>query len=245
MENLEVFVFPDVNPDGKHFSQTGRSAEEVYWRKNRNPNAITNTGDIGVDINRNFDFLWSSGIGTSTDPADEIYKGTDLFSEPENKNVQYILDAYSNIGYYLDVHSYSSLIMYSWGNAKNQSIDSNQNFRNPAYDDARKDPNSNYEEYIPTEDELRMKDLANRMNAALAAVRGRGYEVQQSVGLYPTTGTSDDYMFSRHFVDGMKNKVLGFTIEFGRDFIPEYSEMEKIIDDVCSAMTELCLSVGR
>jgi carboxypeptidase T len=244
LENLEVFVFPDVNPDGKHFSQTGHNAEEVYWRKNRNPNKIVNAEDVGVDINRNFDFLWSSGIGTSADTSDEIYKGTGPFSEPENKNVQYILDAYSNIGYYLDVHSYSGLIMYSWGDSKNQSIDPNQNFHNPAYDGVRGGQGSDYEEYIPAEDESKMKELANRMNDALAAVRGRPYEVEQSVGLYPTSSTSDDYAFSRYFVDGSKNKVLGFTIEFGEEFIPEYSEMKKIIDDVCSAMTELCLTVS-
>jgi murein tripeptide amidase MpaA len=47
IENLNVIIFPDVNPDGRKYSQT----VSPMWRKNRNPTA-------GVDINRNYDFLW-------------------------------------------------------------------------------------------------------------------------------------------------------------------------------------------
>ena len=50
MEAMSVFVYPCVNPDGRHFSQTA----DAQWRKNRRPNA---GGCVGVDINRNFDFL--------------------------------------------------------------------------------------------------------------------------------------------------------------------------------------------
>jgi hypothetical protein len=40
-------------------------------------------------------------------------------------------------------------------------------------------------------------------------------------------------------------KVYGFTIEFGRDemgFIPPISEMRNIIQEVSSALTEMCFS---
>src|SRR5262249_8724431 len=55
VETLDVVVFPQVNPDGRHFSME-RSA---WWRKNRRP-APKGRGSksIGVDINRNFPFLW-------------------------------------------------------------------------------------------------------------------------------------------------------------------------------------------
>ena len=82
------------------------------------------------------------------------------------------------------------------------------------------------------------------MNAALAAVRGTHYTVQQSVGLYPTSATSDDYAFSRHLVNPVKRKVYPFTIEFGNEFIPPFAEMQQIIRELCSAMTELCLAVA-
>ena len=89
IENLNVIIFPDVNPDGRNFSQTHLGMERL-WRKNRNPIA-------GVDINRNYDFLWdfpnhfspSSNVFfyTSTNPTNLTYHGPFAFSEPETRNV--------------------------------------------------------------------------------------------------------------------------------------------------------------
>ena len=45
-----------------------------------------------------------------------------------------------------------------------------------------------------------------------------------------------------------KGKVYGFTIEFADDkigFIPPISEMQNIIKEVSSAMTELCISASK
>ena len=69
LESIDLFVFPDVNPDGKIYSQTNDDPnlppdeEGIWWRKNRNPAAVPNIDNpqyhgTGVDINRNFDFLW-------------------------------------------------------------------------------------------------------------------------------------------------------------------------------------------
>lgn len=239
VSRLNILVFPDVNPDGKNHSQ----AVSMWWRKNRNPNAGGDPVHPGVDLNRNFDFLWSSGIGTSAVAASEVYKGQAPFSEPETRNVRYLLDRFPTLQYYLDIHSYSGLILYPWGDDNNQSVDPNQNFRNPAFDGLRGTPGG-YAEFMPVPDQRRLVDLANRMNAALAAVRGTHYTVQQSVGLYPTSATSDDYAFSRHLVNPTKRKVYPFTIEFGNEFIPPFSEMRYIIQELCSAMTELCLAVS-
>ena len=123
------------------------------------------------------------------------------------------------------------------------------NFRNPTYDGVRGIPRDpDYKEFIETQDENNMKTLANRMNYALERVRGRKYRVQQAVGLYPTSGTSDDYAFSRHIVNENKNqKVYGFTIEFGKEetgFIPPISEMKNVIKEVSAALTELCIAVA-
>src|SRR5512143_1985361 len=57
VEHREVFVFACVNPDGRHYSQTS----DPMWRKNRNPASSGGSPwKIGVDVNRNFDFLWNS-----------------------------------------------------------------------------------------------------------------------------------------------------------------------------------------
>ena len=55
VETLNIVVFPQVNPDGRDFSME----RHPWWRKNRRP-APKGRGSksIGVDINRNFPFLW-------------------------------------------------------------------------------------------------------------------------------------------------------------------------------------------
>ncbi|WP_255298396.1 M14 family metallopeptidase [Brevibacillus dissolubilis] len=255
METLDLFVFPDVNPDGKHYSQTndpqgGHSANQgFWWRKNRRSNGVREP--MGVDINRNFDFLWDSGIGSSAEFPSDTYRGPRAFSEPETKNVKYLMDTYPNIQFYVDIHSYGGMILYSWGDDDNQSINPGQNFRNPAYrqvrgktDPARKNL---YREYISALDERMEVKLAQRMNRALQAVRGKSYEVKQAVGLYPTSATSEDYAYSRHIVDPSKKKIYGFTIEFGQyngEFVPPYDEMKEIIKDVGAALTELGLAAA-
>jgi hypothetical protein len=84
------------------------------------------------------------------------------------------------------------------------------------------------------------------MRDAIKTVRGRTYTVEQSVGLYPTAGTSDDYAFSRHIIDSSKAKVYSYTIEWGSPsnptpFHPPYSEMLIIIREITLALLEFCL----
>ena len=75
LENIDLFLFPDVNPDGKIYSQTHNDPtlpsgkqDKMWWRKNRNSLIVPNGDDpyprTCVDVNRNFKFLWGSGIGT-------------------------------------------------------------------------------------------------------------------------------------------------------------------------------------
>lgn len=240
IENLDLFVFPLVNPDGRHTSQTGTTTRQRMWRKNRNPNTGVDPQHPGVDINRNFAFLWEAPFGSSGVPQDDTYKGVAPFSEPETRNVRHFFDVYPNIRYYSDIHSYSELILYAWGDDVNQSEDPRQNFLNPEYDGLRGEDDSVYGEYIAPMDAVLARGIANSMNAALSAVRQTTYTVQQGFQLYPTTGTSSDYAFSRSQADSSKRELIAFTIEFGKEFIPPFADMRSIIDEVCSAMTELC-----
>ena len=130
VENLELFVFPLVNPDGRALVQAPNGYS--MWRKNRNPNP--GLAQKGVDLNRNYDFLWDSGIGTGTNPTTEIYRGREAASERETKNVLDMINKYKNISCVFDVHSYSELILYPWGDDESQTEDPDMNFRNPEYD---------------------------------------------------------------------------------------------------------------
>ena len=81
VENLELFLFPLVNPDGRSFVQAPNG--DVWWRKNKNPNP--GLPQKGVDLNRNYDFLWDSGIGTSTNSTTEIYRGKKQLQNQKQK----------------------------------------------------------------------------------------------------------------------------------------------------------------
>ncbi len=249
----DIVVFPQANPDGRNHSMT----KDAMWRKNRRPAPAGHAEAqcVGVDINRNYDFLWNytryfdpaAPIANSKDPCEaEVYIGPRAMSEPETKNAVWLFDQFPNISYFIDVHSYSEAILFNWGDDTNQINDPGMNFQNAAFDGKRGiATDAEYKEFIDSADRTAIVALANRMRDAIKTVRGRNYNVQQSVGLYPTAGTSDDYAFSRHIVDAGKAKVYSYTIEWGAasnptPFHPPYSEMMMIIREITLALLEFC-----
>ncbi|WP_088889142.1 M14 family zinc carboxypeptidase [Leptolyngbya ohadii] len=237
VNQVDLFIFPLVNPDGRAFVQSATG--DPMWRKNRNPNRGQSCK--GVDLNRNFDFLWSSGIGTSSSSCSEIYRGRKAFSEPETRNVRYLLDTYKNITTMLDIHSYSKLVMYPWGDDEDQTTNATMNFHNPAYNGLRGTlGDTAYKEYLTREDLNWFTTTCNRVRDGIRSVRGTVYTVQQSIGLYPTTATSDDYAYSRCFVDHSKRRVLACAIETGSEFQPPYAEALNIIAEVSAGLIEFC-----
>jgi hypothetical protein len=87
------------------------------------------------------------------------------------------------------------------------------------------------------------------MRDAIRAAHGRVYTVKSSANLYATSGTSDDYAYSRNFLDARKGKVLGFTIEWGpqrstlpKSFHPDYADMVPIIEEVAAALLAFCVA---
>jgi murein tripeptide amidase MpaA len=250
LETLDLFIYPCVNPDGRHYSQT---TKEVLWRKNRRP-PPSNGKCVGVDINRNFDFLWDhltkfasdSKVNTSEDSCNNlVYRGPSPTSEPETQNVSWLLDTYLRIRWHMDVHSAVPVILHSWGSDQNQTTQPTQTFLNGAFDNVRgRADDAAYREYIAQDDLNIIKTLSGRMNEAVKAVRGDDYGVEQAFGLYPTSGASDDYAFSRHFADPTKAKVYGFTVECGHSFQPTWSEAEEVIREVSAGLIAFCLAAS-
>lgn len=239
VHTLDIFILPLVNPDGRVYVQSPTG--DAFWRKNRNPNV--GLPCRGADINRNYNLLWSSGIGTSASSCSEVFKGNNAFSEPETRNVRHLLDTYPNIMGMIDVHSYMQLVLYPWGDDDNQTTNPSMNFMNPAYNGMRGTAgDSIYREYMPQTDWDWFATTGNRVRDAIAAVRGRVYTVEQSILLYPTSGDSKDYAYSRHFVDATKRKVFAYVLETGTEFQPPYSEALNIISEVSSGLVEFCLA---
>lgn len=267
---LDVVVFPQANPDGRHHSMT----VDPMWRKNRRP---ADPGQPpcpsgggkgpGVDINRNYDFLWDytskfskqAPVMTSTDPCEEIYRGPSAVSEPETLNVTWLLDQYPSVTHFIDVHSFGEDILYNWGDDDDQTTDPSMNFHDPAYDGKRGVPDNTpggdpdkYREYLPAADLGEEIALGTIMRDAIEAVHGRQYSVKSAVGLYPTSGTSDDWAYSRGFLDATQGKVRGFTIEWGplrpesipKSFHPDYPDMVPIIEEITAALLAFCSAVA-
>jgi len=237
VNGLDIFMLPLVNPDGRNFCLM--PGGDPWWRKNRSNHP--GLACRGVDLNRNCDFLWSSGIGTSSNACTDIFKGPGAFSEPETRNVRWMIDNFPNLACMIDVHSYSELVLYPWGDDENQTTDPNQNFQNPAFDGQRGIVGSGYKEYIPAGDQHDYVVMAERIRDGIAAVRGRVYTAQQSIALYPTTATTHDYAYARHFVDTGRRRILGFTLETAREFQPGDVEKNNVIREVSAGLMDCLL----
>jgi len=266
VNNLDVVVFPQANPDGRHHSMT----VDPMWRKNRRPAdpgqppCRSGGGDgPGVDINRNYDFLWDIATKfapdapvqtTHDDPCSQVYNGPSAASEPETRNVTWLLDQYPSVTDFIDVHSFGELILYNWGDDDDQTKHPAMNFHNPDYDHQRGFPNSThggdptkYQEYILEADLNEEKRIGTVLRDAIEAAHGRTYKLESAIGLYATSGTSDDWAYSRHFLDNTKRKVRGFTIEWGpsrpvtrKAFHPDYPDMVPIIEEVTAGLLAFC-----
>ncbi len=112
VDNREIWFVPVVNPDGYYHNEFTNPGGGGMWRKNRRDNG---NGTFGVDLNRNFGYMWGyDDIGSSSNPADETYRGTGPFSEPESQVMRDFTLAhdFQIVIYY---HSYSNLILWAWG----------------------------------------------------------------------------------------------------------------------------------
>ena len=107
VDNTEVWVVPMLNPDGHVYVE----AVDSNWRKNRRDNG---DGSFGVDLNRNYEYMWGVDAHTSDDPEDDNYHGPDPFSEPESRAIRN-LSQEQNFSFSLSFHSHGEEILYPWG----------------------------------------------------------------------------------------------------------------------------------
>jgi hypothetical protein len=112
VDNRQIWIEPVVNPDGVEYNHTTNPNGGGMWRKNRRTNQ---DGSIGIDLNRNFGYLWGfDNNGSSPFGSDETYRGPSAFSEAETQairdfcNAHHFTDSVNN-------HSYGGLQLFAWG----------------------------------------------------------------------------------------------------------------------------------
>ncbi|TQV98386.1 hypothetical protein V2A60_007870 [Cordyceps javanica] len=257
-----IVSMPLVNPDGVAYDQRTNSC----WRKNRNPRSATGTSDVGVDLNRNFHFLWDyrkhfvkNAAPASDSPRAETFHGTGPFSEPETQNAAWIAQQHTNLTWFLDLHSMGGQILYGWGDDNAQTTDTSQNFMNPAWDGKRGVTGDStegrvYKEYIDAEDlQAQLSTataMASAMNAAGDGVTTR-FSPLESSGLYPSSGGSADWFLGRYYSHTCNaGRVNGLVIEFGKasslscPFYPTQPEFHNSMRQVAAGLMEIVLAAA-
>ncbi|KAK0390501.1 hypothetical protein NLU13_0005 [Sarocladium strictum] len=260
-----IVVIPLTNPDGVAYDQRTSSC----WRKNRNPKSASSSNgrDVGVDLNRNYDFVWDfqkyfhpSTSPASDDPASETFYGTGPASEPETKAVVWTLNQYKNLSWFMDLHSYGPSILYAWGDDDAQTITPAENFVNSSFDGKRgligTDPkNAQYKEYFTSSDLQIEEDVTDAMIQSMLTSGGASYTNYPAVGLYATSGASNDYAMGRYY--GGKeacgsSRMFGLTMEFGTasrsfgscPFYPNSNEYHRNVRQVGAGFFEMMLQAA-
>lgn len=118
-----IHIIPIVNPDGYLYNQKIKPEGGGLWRKNRR---LNQDSSYGVDLNRNygdFDFWNSSNMGSSANPTNETYRGTQPFSEPETQALRdFCINHKINIAF--NYHSYGDYFIYPYSALMSETPDS-------------------------------------------------------------------------------------------------------------------------
>ncbi|XP_071563448.1 zinc carboxypeptidase-like isoform X2 [Temnothorax nylanderi] len=153
------FIFPVFNPDGYVFSHV----KDRLWKKNRKPSSDI---CIGSDLNRNWDFCWNT-TGTSNNPCDPDYPGSEPFSEIETKSIfEYMKSNVRHFDSYISFHGFSQQLMFPSG---------------------RMDFHDSYENLHRDDNIVIYKALKKRYNTR--------YEIGSINDFYQLSGSSVDYVY--------------------------------------------------
>lgn len=200
LDHHEVHLLLQSNPDGRKQAEAG-----VEWRKNYNLDFCPeySATNAGVDLNRNFSFSWGlSDNGSSAIECSETFRGPSAGSEPEIQAIENYL----------------------------RSIFADR--RGPNDQDAAPDDTSGIHLDIHSYSKLVLWPWGHSEtpapNAAALQTLGRkfawfnGYNPQQSIGLYPTNGTSDGISYG-------ELGVAAYTFELGSRFFESCENFESTI----------------
>uniref|UniRef100_A0A7N5JYI6 Carboxypeptidase A1 n=1 Tax=Ailuropoda melanoleuca TaxID=9646 RepID=A0A7N5JYI6_AILME len=160
LQKMDIFLLPVANPDGYVYTQT----QNRLWRKTRSLSPGSHC--VGADPNRNWNASFA-GEGASDNPCSEIYHGPHPNSEVEVKSVVDFIQEHGNFKCFIDLHSYSQLLMYPYGYTVKKA---------------------------PDADEL--DQVARRAAKALASLSGTTYQVGPTcTTVYPASGSSVDWAY--------------------------------------------------
>lgn len=107
LDKVDWVIVPNANPDGYVWSFN----EDRLWRKNRR---YVNYTCTGIDLNRNFAYVWMPGSPNSCGTL--TYPGASPLSEPETQALTQYAESFKyNLRMYLSTHSYGNYVLWPWG----------------------------------------------------------------------------------------------------------------------------------
>ncbi|GGW17558.1 carboxypeptidase T [Streptomyces capoamus] len=170
VNSREIWIVPDLNPDGGEYDIATGSYRS--WRKNRQPNS--GSSYVGTDLNRNWNYKWGCCGGSSGSTSSETYRGSAAESAPEVKVVSdfvrsRVVGGKQQIKAGIDFHTYSELVLWPFGWTYNDTATG-----------------------MTADDAAAFKAVGQKMAAS------NGYTPEQSSDLYITDGSIDDYLWGVH-----------------------------------------------
>jgi carboxypeptidase T len=186
MDHHEVHLMLHTNPDGRKKAETG-----LLWRKNTNTNYCGAGSDLrGADLNRNFTFTWNTtgGLGSSGQECSEVYRGPSAGSEPETQAME-------------------TYVRGLWPDRRGDDLDdkaprNTSGVHIDVHSVAKLVLWPYGERAKPAPNGVAMEEMGRRL------AYFNGYEPMQSIGLYPTDGTTNSVSYG-------ELGVPHFTIELG------------------------------
>jgi hypothetical protein len=109
VNNYKTVCVPMVNPDGVQYV----FSTDDFWRKNRRTNSGCGSSGTGVDLNRNYPYLWGPGCGSSNSCTSSIFRGPSAASELETQTMMDLQDQY-RFTIATSYHSYGRFIDYPY-----------------------------------------------------------------------------------------------------------------------------------
>ncbi len=202
LDNIEVFISPNSNPDGAHYSMYDSNAQRRtlvnYCPATGNSDPASRSA-WGVDMNRNSGeySLFDGYFGASSSCTSDTFAGPSEYSEPETRNEKWVVDTFPNIKFSNNIHSYGGYFMWAPGSYKNDA------FRTTA-----PAPNIGIEQYFFQAGEKILKRIKDYRGTAILPERtGPIADV-----LYSAAGNSADDAWYR-------KGVIAYSFETGADRI--------------------------
>lgn len=167
VNNREIWIVPDLNPDGGEYDIATGSYRS--WRKNRQPNSGSSA--VGTDLNRNWAYRWGCCGGSSGSTSSETYRGTSAESAPEVKVVAdfvrgRVVGGKQQITAGIDFHTYSELVLWPFGYTYSDTTTG-----------------------MTADDRNAFAAVGQKMAAS------NGYTPEQASDLYITDGSIDDWLW--------------------------------------------------